>query len=216
MVVFGLVVGIAIYIHEINDDTPDDPPLEIVQEIAVAFAFALPIGVGLSLLIGRRLTHPTTERLDVVIATASRLTGRASRRAPAGRARGRRARRSRGCAERRVRADRSRCRSTTPVRRRRIARAPHPDRGDAGEPRGRATQTSRERTLGARRGWRARRASSRDRLGRQAAACSRVPARPGCIARRPTCERSPISPSNARRCSHCRAGSRSSSSTASR
>jgi two-component system, OmpR family, sensor kinase len=85
MVVFGLVVGIAIYIHEINDDTPDDPPLEILQEIAVGFAFALPIGVGLSLLIGRRLTHPTTERLDVVIATASRLTGeRLDERLPVG------------------------------------------------------------------------------------------------------------------------------------
>ncbi len=85
MSVFGLVVGIAIYIHEINDDTPDDPPLEIVQEISVAFAFALPIGVGLSLLIGRRLTQPTTERLDDVIATASSMTGqRLDQRLPVG------------------------------------------------------------------------------------------------------------------------------------
>ena len=85
MLVFGLVVGIAIYIHEINDDTPDDPPLEIVQEVGVALAFALPIGVGLSLAIGRRLTHPTTERLDVVIETAARMTGeRLDQRLPVG------------------------------------------------------------------------------------------------------------------------------------
>lgn len=75
MVVFGIVVGIALYVHEINDTTPDDPPIEIVQEVAVGLAFALPIGIGLSLLIGRRLTRSTTDRLDEVISTAARLSG---------------------------------------------------------------------------------------------------------------------------------------------
>ena len=85
MSVFGLVVGIAIYIHEVNDDTPEDPPIEILQEISVAFAFALPIGVGLSLVIGRRLTEPTTERLDRVITSASSMTGqRLDQRLPVG------------------------------------------------------------------------------------------------------------------------------------
>jgi len=55
--------------------TPDDPPIEIVQEVAVGLAFALPIGIGLSLLIGRRLTRSTTDRLDEVISTAARLSG---------------------------------------------------------------------------------------------------------------------------------------------
>jgi len=75
MTLFGIVVAIAIYVHEIYDDTPEDPPLEIIEEVSVAFAFAVPVGVGLSLLIGRKLTHPTTERLDSVIETAQRMTG---------------------------------------------------------------------------------------------------------------------------------------------
>jgi two-component system OmpR family sensor kinase len=75
MIVFGVVIGIAIYVHEIYDPTPEDPPLEIVEEVAVSFAVALPFGVGLALLVGRRLTNPTTDRLDEVIASASRMTG---------------------------------------------------------------------------------------------------------------------------------------------
>ncbi len=75
MFVFAVVVAIAIYIHEIYDPTPEDPPLEIVEEVAVSFAVALPVGVGLSLVVGRSLTHPTTDRLDEVIASAKRMTG---------------------------------------------------------------------------------------------------------------------------------------------
>ncbi|MGE5184181.1 MAG: sensor histidine kinase, partial [Acidobacteriota bacterium] len=75
MLVFAIVIGVALYVHEIYDPTPEDPPLEIMEEVAVSLAVALPAGVGLALLIGRRLTHPTTDRLDEVISSASRMTG---------------------------------------------------------------------------------------------------------------------------------------------
>ncbi len=75
MVVFGVVIGIALYFHELYDPTPEDPPLEIVEEVSLSLGIALPFGVGLALLVGRRLTHPTTDRLDEVIASASRMTG---------------------------------------------------------------------------------------------------------------------------------------------
>ena len=75
MIVFAVVIGIALYFHEAYDPTPEDPPLEIIEEVSVSLAIALPVGVGLALLIGRRLTHPTTDRLDEVIASASRMTG---------------------------------------------------------------------------------------------------------------------------------------------
>ncbi len=85
MLVFAIVVGIAIYVHEVYDPTPEDPPLEIVEEVAVAFAVALPFGVGLSLLINRALTHATTERLDAVIASTKRMTAeRLDERLPVG------------------------------------------------------------------------------------------------------------------------------------
>ena len=87
MLVFAVVVGIAIYAHEIYDPTPEDPPLEIVEEVAVAFAVALPFGVGLSLMINRALTHATTERLDAVIDGTKRMTAeRLDERLPVGNA----------------------------------------------------------------------------------------------------------------------------------
>jgi signal transduction histidine kinase len=80
MLVFGVVVAIVIYIAELGEECMpgvlvDDPPFVIIKECAVALAFAAPFGIALSLLIGRRLTHGTTERLDEVIETASRMTG---------------------------------------------------------------------------------------------------------------------------------------------
>ena len=85
MIVFGVVVAIALYHHEITDTTPEDPPLEIIEEVAVGFAFAGPIGVALSLAIARKLTRGTTERLDGVIASASQMTGeRLDQRLPVG------------------------------------------------------------------------------------------------------------------------------------
>jgi two-component system OmpR family sensor kinase len=85
MLVFAVVVAIAIYAHEVYDPTPEDPPLEITEEVAVAFAVALPFGVGLSLMINRALTHATTERLDAVIASTQRMTAeRLDERLPVG------------------------------------------------------------------------------------------------------------------------------------
>jgi two-component system OmpR family sensor kinase len=92
MIVFGIVVAIVIYIAELGEECApgifvDDPPLVIIKECAVALAFAAPLGIALSLLMGRKLTHGTTERLDEVIETASRMTGeRLDERLPVGHA----------------------------------------------------------------------------------------------------------------------------------
>jgi two-component system OmpR family sensor kinase len=75
MIVFGIVVAIVINIHEYYDTTPEDPPLEIIQECAIALAFAGPIGLWLSFWLGRRWTSPTMMRLDNMIETSSDMTG---------------------------------------------------------------------------------------------------------------------------------------------
>jgi signal transduction histidine kinase len=85
MMVFAVVVGVAVYVHEIYDPTPEDPPIEIAEEVGVAFALALPFGVGLSLLINRALTHATTGRLDAIVASTKRMTAeRLDERLPVG------------------------------------------------------------------------------------------------------------------------------------
>ena len=85
MFVFAIVVGVAIYVHEVYDPTPEDPPIEITEEVLVAFAVALPFGVGLSLMINRALTHATTERLDAVVESTKRMTAeRLDERLPVG------------------------------------------------------------------------------------------------------------------------------------
>ena len=80
MLVFGVVVATVIYFAELGEECApgiyvDDPPSVIIKECAVALAFAAPIGIALSLLLGRKLTQGTTERLDEVIETAQRMTG---------------------------------------------------------------------------------------------------------------------------------------------
>jgi signal transduction histidine kinase len=79
MVVFAVVQALVIYITEIGEEcspgVPEDPPGEIVKQCLVALAFAAPLGVVLSLKLGRRLTTPTTARLDEVIESAKRMTG---------------------------------------------------------------------------------------------------------------------------------------------
>ncbi|HEX3758368.1 MAG TPA: HAMP domain-containing sensor histidine kinase [Kofleriaceae bacterium] len=79
MVVFAVVQALIIYITEIGEEcapgVPEDPPAEIVEQCAVALAIAAPFGVVLSLKLGRRLTNPTTARLDEVIESAERMTG---------------------------------------------------------------------------------------------------------------------------------------------
>ena len=74
---------------------PEDPPREIVEQCAIALAFAAPVGVALSLMLGRRLTHAhhrAARRGDREREADDR---RAARRAPAGQRR--RATRSIGC-----------------------------------------------------------------------------------------------------------------------
>ena len=79
MVVFAVIQALVIYITQIDEEcapgVPEDPPSEIVQECALALAISAPFGVLLSVLIGRRLTTPTTGRLDEVIDSAKRMTG---------------------------------------------------------------------------------------------------------------------------------------------
>ncbi|HEX3474376.1 MAG TPA: HAMP domain-containing sensor histidine kinase [Kofleriaceae bacterium] len=79
MVVFAVVQALIIYVTEIGEEcapgVPEDPPAEIVEQCAVALAIAAPFGVMLSLKLGRRLTNPTTARLDEVIESAKRMTG---------------------------------------------------------------------------------------------------------------------------------------------
>ncbi|MFT3693941.1 MAG: HAMP domain-containing sensor histidine kinase [Kofleriaceae bacterium] len=80
MILFGIAMGLLIYFTEVGETCDvageiEDPPLEIVEQTALAFAFALPFGVSLSIVIGRQLTHATTERLDTVIKSAAQMTG---------------------------------------------------------------------------------------------------------------------------------------------
>lgn len=80
MITFGIAMALMIYFTEVGETCDvageiEDPPLEIVEQTTLAFAFALPFGVVFSILIGRTLTHTTTERLDEVIASAALITG---------------------------------------------------------------------------------------------------------------------------------------------
>jgi two-component system, OmpR family, sensor kinase len=80
MVLFGVAMGLMIYFTELGERCTaagqiEDPPLEIVEQTSLAFAFALPFGIAIAVRINRRLTHRTTERIDEVIASASSMTG---------------------------------------------------------------------------------------------------------------------------------------------
>ena len=62
MITFGVAMALMIYFTEVGETCDvageiEDPPLEIVEQTALAFAFALPFGVTFSILIGRKLTH---------------------------------------------------------------------------------------------------------------------------------------------------------------
>jgi two-component system, OmpR family, sensor kinase len=80
MITFGIAMALMIYFTEVGETCDvageiEDPPLEIVEQTTLAFAFALPFGVTFAILIGRTLTSSTTERLDEVIASAAAITG---------------------------------------------------------------------------------------------------------------------------------------------
>ncbi len=80
MMTFGIAMALMIYFTEVGETCDvageiEDPPLEIVEQTALAFAFALPFGVTFAILIGRTLTSSTTQRLDEVIASAAAITG---------------------------------------------------------------------------------------------------------------------------------------------
>jgi signal transduction histidine kinase len=71
MVVLAVIQAIVYYAFQHGQD----PPLEIIAECAIALVMSLPVGVVSSVLLGRRLTTPTTARLDDVIQSAKRMTG---------------------------------------------------------------------------------------------------------------------------------------------
>ena len=80
MLLFGVAMGLMIYFTEVGETCDvageiEDPPLEIVKQTTLAFAFALPFGLSLAVMISRGLTHRTTERLDTVISSAASMTG---------------------------------------------------------------------------------------------------------------------------------------------
>jgi len=77
---YGIIHSLVIWITENGEvceaaGVIEDPPSEIAEQDAIALAFALPAAIAMALFLGRRLTHGTTERLDDVIAVASRMTG---------------------------------------------------------------------------------------------------------------------------------------------
>jgi two-component system OmpR family sensor kinase len=80
MVVFGISMALVIYFTELGETCQavgdlEDPPGEIILQTGIALAFSLPIGLAFSVMITRKLTHTTTERLDEVISSASSMTG---------------------------------------------------------------------------------------------------------------------------------------------
>ncbi|MEO8552930.1 MAG: hypothetical protein ABI678_23300, partial [Kofleriaceae bacterium] len=80
MLIFGIAMACMIYFTEVGETCDaageiEDPPIEIAKQTGLGFACALPVGVGLAVLIGRRLTRSTTERLDSVIDSAGSMSG---------------------------------------------------------------------------------------------------------------------------------------------
>ena len=79
MVVFAVIQAVVIYVTELGEEcapgVPEDPPTEIIEQCSIALAISAPFGVALSVMLGRRLTAPTTVRLDEVIQSAKRMTG---------------------------------------------------------------------------------------------------------------------------------------------
>ena len=71
MAVFAVIQALVIYVTEIGEEcspgVPEDPPEEIVEQCAIALIISAPFGVALSVMLGRRLTMPTTERLEVQV-----------------------------------------------------------------------------------------------------------------------------------------------------
>src|SRR5262249_44852939 len=61
--------------QECSPGVPEDPPSDIIEMCAIALVIATPCGVALSLVLGRRLTTPTTARLDEGIESAKRMAG---------------------------------------------------------------------------------------------------------------------------------------------
>lgn len=80
MALFAIVEIVVFYFSEEGERCDyagqlEDPPSEIIEQCAIAFVVALPVGLLLSVLIGRVLTRNTTQRLDSMIGAAAGMTG---------------------------------------------------------------------------------------------------------------------------------------------
>nr|HEX4316755.1 ATP-binding protein [Kofleriaceae bacterium] len=80
MLLFAAIHSLVIYLTEDGEICPaagvlEDPPTEILEQGAIALLFAAPFGIALAVMLGRRLTIDTTNRLDEVIASAAKLGG---------------------------------------------------------------------------------------------------------------------------------------------
>jgi signal transduction histidine kinase len=80
MLLFAAIHSLVIWLTEDGEICPaagvlEDPPAEIIEQGAIALIFASPFGIALAVMIGRRLTQDTTDRLDAIIDTASKLGG---------------------------------------------------------------------------------------------------------------------------------------------
>jgi len=80
MALFGVVTVVVIYVTELGERCVhagdiEDPPLEIAEQCGISFAFALPFSLAGAVLLGRRLTRDTTQRLDTVLASARAMSG---------------------------------------------------------------------------------------------------------------------------------------------
>ena len=69
MVVFAVIQALVIYVSELGEECAprvfQDPPIEIIRQCSIALAISAPFGVVLSVALGRRLTNPTTARLEI-------------------------------------------------------------------------------------------------------------------------------------------------------
>ena len=80
MALFAIVEIVVFYFSEAGEVCQfagqlEDPPSEIIEQCAIALAICLPVGLLLSVAIGRALTRSTTQRLDTMLASAAGMTG---------------------------------------------------------------------------------------------------------------------------------------------
>ena len=89
MGLFAVAQGVTWYISQSGEEcapgVPEESAAEIVEHAVLSLVISAPVGVALALALGRRLSLPTTARLDELIGSARRMTGdRLDERLPVG------------------------------------------------------------------------------------------------------------------------------------